>query len=418
VKSTIPAHNGSNPPSSHLSLPLRLSKEFSGNATDVSGFNITVTGTTFPNSFKDIDAEGNPLYYIEILDGTHIGLRLDIKDVSGDTITLDESVGNILDKDVSFSVTKYWTLGEIFGKEGELVGIVPYIWDNDNVAGYHFDMMSWLLAKSGYNPYFICQKPSYLDGISLIIDLVYDDTITLDESVGNILGKGVSFSLTKYGTLGEIFGKEGELIGILPYIGGNDIVADSHFDTVRCLDAKSSYNTYFIWQKPSYLGGGKLWVSLQSILTGNYFKDFSNTRIFENTMEIGRIGASWPELTIINTGALKQDKSRVPIFPGSNLVSLSHPIARTLNTSNLQESGFLAGNSIEDSDQLTMIQNGKIQQYYLRKIPNSLGGGTAWQKAGAPANSDYGNDAMFGPVHITRKSNSSFDWVQEPPFSL
>ena len=326
VKSTRPAHNGSNSSYTLHSLPLRLSKEFSGNATKVSGFNITVTGTTFPNSFKDIDAEGNPLYYIEILDGTHIGLRLDIKDVSGDTITLDESVGDILDKNVSFSVTKYWTLGEIFGKEGELVGLEPYIWGNDFIR--------------------------------------------------------------------------------------------SQFDIVSCLDAKVGSNTYFIGQNPSSLGGGKRWVSLIALFTGNDSKDFSNTRIFENTIKIFRIGANCPELTIINTGALIQGKTRVPIFPGSNLVSLSYPTARTLNTSGLQESGFLAGSSFEDSDQLTMTQNGKIQQYYLRKIPNSLGGGTAWQKVGAPANSDYGNDAMFGPVQIIRKSNSSIDWVQEPPFSL
>ena len=325
VKSTIPANDGSNSSYSLHSLPLRLSNEFSGNATEVSGFNITVTGTTFPNSFKDKDARGNPLYYIEILDGTHIGLRLDIKDVSGDTITLDESVGGILDKDVSFSVTKYWTLGEIFGKKGELVGIEPHIW-------------------------------------------------------------GSAF-----------FGR------------------DSKVDLVGCVDANNGFSMYFIRQDPIFLGGGKRWARFMDPFGT---MDLSNTRIFENTVLIGRNGAKCPELTIINTGALKQGKTKVPIFPSYNLVSLSHPTARTLNTSGLQEAGFLAGYSLEESDQLIMTQNGKIQYYYLRKIPNFLGGGTSWQKVGAPANSDYGNDTMSGPVWIFRKSNSSFDWVQEPPFSL
>jgi uncharacterized protein (TIGR02597 family) len=298
-------------------LPLRLAKEFSGNATSVSRFKITAAGTTFPTRFKDLDAMGDPLYYIEILDGTHIGLRLDIKDVSGDTITLFEDVKGILNNNVSFSVSKYWTLAEIFGNEGELVGINP---------------------------------------------------------TANL----------------------------------------SNLDYVVCGDGKGALNYFYLYQAPSFLGGGKNW----AVVGGMGSADVSNSRILENTIYIMRVGTARPELSIINTGILKRETTRVPIFPGINLVALSFPINKKLNTSGLQEAGLLAGYSLRNADILITTHNGKLQLYYLNQSPAFLGGGISWAKIGEPANVDKGEDIITGPVIIIRKDNSPFDWVQTPPFNI
>jgi uncharacterized protein (TIGR02597 family) len=294
-----------------------LAKEFSGNATTVSDFTITAAGTTFPTRFKDLDAMDDPLYYIEILDGTHIGLRLDIKDVSGDTITLFEHVGGILDNDVSFSVTKYWTLAEIFGNEGELVGIYP-----------------------------------------------------------------------KYDIL--------------------------NMDMVICGNRNGAFNYFYIYQAPSFLGGGRNW----AVIGGVNSTDVSNSRILENTVLIKRVGTARSKLSMINTGILKLENTRVPIFSGINLVALSFPINQKLNTSGLQEAGLLAGYSSSNSDILLTTQNGKFQQYYLHQSPAFLGGGISWAKIGEPANDNKGEDIITGPVLIIRKDNSPFDWVQSPPFSI
>jgi len=77
VSQEIPAHPGTGSTLSLHSLPLREAAIYQGVASEVSGAQISVSATDFTSGdFPDFsvrDANGNPLYYVEFLDGDQEG---------------------------------------------------------------------------------------------------------------------------------------------------------------------------------------------------------------------------------------------------------------------------------------------------------------------------------------------------------
>lgn len=255
-------------------------------------------------------------------------------------------------------------------------------------------------------------KPLYYvetsDGLRVDITSVGTSDLTLSEDVEAAIADVTSISIKKYWTLEDVFGTA----------SSSDFAAASSLtdaDKVLVADGAGSFEQYYIYQAPPFLGGGVNWAQVGQATS----VDKSTARIPEGTLLVVRVGSTTrTAVTFTNAGSVKLGADKSPVYQGVNLVSYSYPVDATLATSGLQESGLTAGGSAIGADKVLVTENGSFKQYFLYQAPPFLGGGISWAEVGQPTSSDKGSDTLSGAVLVIRGDAGDINWTQSQPFTL
>jgi hypothetical protein len=255
-------------------------------------------------------------------------------------------------------------------------------------------------------------KPLYYvetsDGLRVDITSVGTSDLTLSEDVEAAIADVTSISIKKYWTIEDVFGAA----------SSSDLSASSGItdvDKVLVADGSGSFEQYYIYQAPVFLGGGVSWAQVGEPTT----VDKSTARIPEGTLLMVRVGSTTrAAFTFTNAGTVKLGADKSPVYQGINLVSFAYPVDTTLGTSGLQEAGLTAGSTVISADKVLVTENGSFKQYYLYEAPAFLGGGISWAEVGQPSSSDKSGDTLSGAVLVIRGDAGDINWTQSQPFTL
>ena len=246
------------------------------------------------------------------------------------------------------------------------------------------------------------------DGLRVDITSVGTSDLTLSEDVEAAVADVTSISIKKYWTLEDVFG----------VASASDLAASSNIsdvDKVYVADGAGSFNQYYIYQAPVFLGGGVNWAQIGQATT----IDKSTARIPEGTALIVRVGSTVRDaFTFTNAGEVKLGADKSPVYEGINLVSFAYPVDTTLTASGLQEAGLTANSSVNLADKVLVTENGTFKQYYLYQAPVFLGGGVSWAEVGQATSSDKGGETLTGAVIVLRGDAGDINWSQSQPFTL